>query len=205
MKLLKMTNSLLAAHTWYRECPLSWKQRAIEDLHNILIKKYVPTEALERGISYETFVNEKLLNHQPFDDPYEKEIFEELYDAKQQGWISALKLNTSFGLFIFRGKYDFKINNTRIYDLKTTVKEIKKEKYIKSFQHSIYGLAENIPNFTYLIVRLGKRFHPLEVERIDLSLDFEIEKQRLVDEVERCCLDLKELGFLDDYENLFQQ
>ena len=173
-----MTNSILMSYYWYKDCPFEWKQSALEKLKNTIYGVYSPTRATLRGTQYEDKIN-KYLNYNTEFLGKEK-VFEELRGSIQQGWIKPLRISTNKGTYEFRGKYDYKKDH-HLYDLKTTSSTINPDYYTKSFQHSIYGLAENCHSFTYLVTQIDPRFHVIDLQKINVEIDKEKDTLRLTE------------------------
>ena len=59
---LLITSSILDSFAWFKEAPLSWKERATTDLTNSLKRIYTPPDPkVQRGIDFENRITRHLL------------------------------------------------------------------------------------------------------------------------------------------------
>lgn len=202
---MKMTASLLNAYDWYLNCPESWKERAIQSLHDNLVKGFTANQATIRGNNYEDKVV-KLLN-EGYTLHSAEQILNIVNGLPTQQWIKCLELEVpDIGTFQFRGKMDFVDRPRRIiYDLKTTKRFIDPQRYMDGKQHLIYSLAEGYEEFHYLVARFedDEGLEPIEVQDIPVIIDLEHAKDVLVQSITGLVTFLREANMWEDYFTIF--
>lgn len=143
----KITASLLQAYDWYLAHPST---QALQRIYNSLTKGFTGSVATERGEKYENYVNKTLLEGTEFTQECEQRVLSpRLKGCSQQDWITPFDVETSNGIFTFKGRTDYQGDDI-VYDLKTT-KRFKEEDYHKKWQHTVYALATKKSSFEYLV------------------------------------------------------
>lgn len=223
---MKMTNSLLSAYTWHRDCPPSWKDRAFTALKDTLTQRFTGTAATARGDAYEQKVNAALNAGEVFTG-VEKPL-NALRGMQQQKWLSGLTIQipNKIGIpgyeddltFTFRGKMDFVGVPTEelregwgdqeiIFDLKTTGSPISKSRYTENLQHIIYILSEQITRFVYGVMQLpsGTSLKPVAYMKIpiDMSGKMESQERHLKKEISGLVKMLWDNNLWNDYYDVF--
>ena len=220
---MKMTVSLLEKFAWYSSCPPSWKDQAMQDLKDSLVKGFTGSVATERGALYEARVNKILFSNGQLYGI--EEPLNILKGMAQQKWINPLTVSVQLGKnkldFTFRGKMDYfgKLADTKIMpegwedqvviaDLKTTSSaKVSQKRYASSWQHVVYCLAANVPFFSYFVAHFDSdtTLDPdsLSVFPMRLSKTLDAERAELTDFVKELVMFLKAYNLWDDYFKVF--
>lgn len=214
---MKMTASLLQSYDWFKKCPPSYKSAARQQIVDALYKKPFNNTAVERGQKFEDSID---INFPPEEIAFIKHSLE-------QPWMTALNLQCKVGTFTFRGRMDyqkktpahwptelvtenpsiknwFENKSPLIADLKSTMK-FSKSGYTDKRQHVIYGLAENCPNFLYIVAVFDddKGIVPSRYEFIPIVMNLEAEREELVKAVDEFIDWLVNEGLWNTFVNVY--
>jgi len=219
---MKMTNTLLMAYEWYRNCPKTWKDRALDSIKNTLTGEFTGTVATARGDRFEEFVNNIINKNLKFHKPLRDCNL--LRGLRQQVWLDPLTITLDSEMsFTFRGKMDYYgtllanehpvleryAKQKIICDLKTTGTTIKQDKYMDSWQHVIYCLAMKVPHFAYFVFQFpdDHGLEPSDSRIIFLDCEEELDAQRkmLTDRIGDLVKFLKDFNLWNDYFHKFNQ
>lgn len=193
---MKMTASLLQACDYYFQ---TGSQRAMQQLHETLTTGFVGNAATRRGEAYENYVNKILAEDGRFNSDIEQEAFDELRGTFQQEWIKPLVVQTKFGMFVFKGRTDYRRpDNSMVYDLKTT-KRFDESSYHSKWQHTIYSHAMGAPAFKYIVAVFqdSDSLEPVSIHKVTPVVQ---PITALKDKVEQC-VDFLSKNFLEDFEH----
>ncbi len=216
---MKMTASLLQSYDWLKKCPPSYKASARQQIVDALYKKPFTNTAVERGQKFEDSID---INVPPAEIDFIKH-------SLVQPWMTALELECRVGVFTFRGRMDYQKKNPAhwptdittdnpsinhwfnnkdplIADLKSTMK-FNKSGYTDKRQHVIYGLAEDCPNFVYIVAVFDdeKSLIPSRYELIPIVMNLEAEKIELVKAVDEFTDWLVNEGLWNTFINVYNK
>lgn len=216
---MKMTASLLQSYDWLKKCPPSYKASARQQIVDALYKKPFTNTAVERGQKFEDSID---INVPPAEIDFIKH-------SLTQPWMTALDLECRVGVFTFRGRMDYQKKNPAhwptdittdnlsiqnwfnnkdplIADLKSTMK-FSKSGYTDKRQHVIYGLAEDCPNFVYIVAVFDdeKSLIPSKYELIPIVMNLEAEKIELVKAVDEFTDWLVNEGLWNTFINVYNK
>ena len=209
-----VTPSLFASIDWYKKAPSNWKDRANEDLNNLLARKKTPiAPAAKRGITFEDCIYKTLESKQEIAQVKCTEFFRAFliacldgkFQVKSKSFITINKVE-----YCLYGKLDVLLPD-RIIDIKTTSKwdGFSEDKYLGSMQHIIYLFNEKMNHFEYLIAVFdGKESNTIKkIKRLVYKEEL-IEKLRgkIIIEIENQNAFLKEYPkFYDLYHKTYSQ
>lgn len=152
-----ITASLISSVEWLKICPESYKEDALKSLKNQLNRVWdEPSVAAKAGIEFENAV-QKFVTMKKFD--VGTELFQQVLKACEGGEFQRksrgnLKIEGDEANYFLYGKIDVYFPSL-LLDLKTTG-VYKVNKYLKTVQHLIYCLNEQIKEFKYLVVEWEK-------------------------------------------------
>lgn len=217
-----ITSSLLDSFDWLKNCPKSWRKKAMDEFIGMLRREKRPTSPeCQRGIDFENLVcrsgladndfvlhitkmyDDKGIHGEKLDKAVETtyEIYERCVSGEQQKKLmkDIVVDGSEYHLF---GYADIVLPNV-IYDIKTTTCFKGDEAYLKRSQHRIYSICTGIEYFDYLVAdyrgsSVPQEFHDVYVET-NLDEDFEIISGRVRSLVK--FIDLS--GLRKDYEEIF--
>jgi hypothetical protein len=166
-----ITPSLISSISWFKNCPPTWKGKAIVDLKNQLGRVYSePTPALTLGIKFEDAVVKA--TSKPADEVQGSEHFKWIVDEVRGGEFqrrTAIDLNIDGQDYCLYGKIDAYFP-TIIKDIKTTSNWKGPQGYLDSFQHRMYCFNEQVECFRYLVATFDEQQHITGHYSVDVDL-----------------------------------
>ncbi len=185
-KPLLITTTLLDNYAWFKKCPDSWKERAMNGFIGTLTRKeWIPSPEIERGTKFEKRVNNLLhVEKQVFMDLFKNHptpkisLFYDLCAGGIQQKKMEKKIEIEGQIFVLFGKADIWFPQ-RIIDIKTTG-NFKKESYINKSQHNVYAFMEGIEEFIYLVAVFDdEQGVCFDVQSIPLIVDLEMAEETI--------------------------
>lgn len=166
-----ITPTLLNSLKWYSECPSSWKEKAFNDLTNMLNRTpFKPNEAFELGKKFETQIYRICIGIKVKNPmPTVKKAAEICKGGARQVTVKTFVTYKEIEYCIY-GKIDV-LKKDLVIDIKTTSNYHGEEYYLSSFQHLFYLYAlhkNNRPQskFLYLVSDFNQ-LYKIEIEYED--------------------------------------
>lgn len=155
MKEYLITSSILDSFDWYMTAPVSWKQRAADDLKNQLFRIYTALgPAQQRGVDFEKSIYPDLfMSREAFLRKHGELLALEIYDKcvkGEQQKVIKYSCKVDNIPYLFYCKLDI-FFPTNIIDIKTTEEFKGPAKYTGRNQHPLYIAASGVENFNYLV------------------------------------------------------
>ena len=200
-----ITQSLLSKIDWILNCPPSWKEKAFQDLNNMLNRVWTePGPPAKRGMDFERVVY-SILSKKHLDIALLNcsDFFREVLRLCQGGQFQRKTksfLTIAGEEYCLFGKIDVWFPNL-IIDLKTTGNYKGRDHYLKSMQHKIYCYNERIKDFKYIVVEFTDDENNIirNVHKIEYSIN---DRSYLRKELENKILDT--LAFLEADKDLLR-
>jgi len=152
---LLITSSLFGSIEWYENAYKNWKEKAYNDLKNMLAREWSGmSDAAQRGVDFENAIYNTLKSGK--ENKINSSDFFKVFLEKCKGGefqkVTKKFLTVDGKEYCIYSKLDVWFPDI-IIDIKTTSKwdQYSEGKYLNSMQHIMYCYTSDIPNFLYMV------------------------------------------------------
>jgi len=211
-----VTQNLISSINWCMSAPnsvikpekggdgqMTWKQKAYDDLHNIVNRVKTPfPEPARQGVEFEKQVYKCASSVTMKGSKNFQEVVNAVkgYEFYQKGGLT--KLIGGHQCYLY-AKYDAIRKGDKLIDIKTTA-SYKPGKYLNGFQHKLYCYIADIDWFKYVIAEWDK--YP-KIKDVYEEVFEVTDKEMLEKEIEYTIMDafelLKDLNLWDAYRETY--